>query len=169
MPSGKHFYSVGLGMKLASFMSVPTVHDVTTMDKLTNLELSRLILAENHLNYKDELGHLLSFIFRSYMNHIPKAEELTIPLKKYLLILGPMPCWTLKTRKPEYCSMMTKIIDGIGPCQHHTNLLVILVVGWEEGKMDGEIGCWSLMIVEQRLIWHQSLNPLLMRPIQTQN
>lgn len=82
MPSGKHFYSVGLGMKLASFVSVPAVHDVTTMDKLTNLELSRLILEENHLDYKDELGHLLSFIFRSYTNHIPKAEELTIPLKK---------------------------------------------------------------------------------------
>jgi hypothetical protein len=82
MPSGKHFYSVGLGMKLASFVSAPAVHDVTTMDKLTDSELARLILEENHLDYKDELGHLLTFIFRSYTNHIPKAEELTIPLKK---------------------------------------------------------------------------------------
>jgi hypothetical protein len=52
------------------------------MDKLTDSELARLILEENHLDYKDELGHLLTFIFRSYTNHIPKAEELTIPLKK---------------------------------------------------------------------------------------
>ncbi|KAG1893323.1 uncharacterized protein F5891DRAFT_1196554 [Suillus fuscotomentosus] len=52
------------------------------MDKLTDLELSHLILEENHLDHKDELGHLLSLIFRSYTDHVPRAEELTVPLKK---------------------------------------------------------------------------------------
>ncbi|KAG2091185.1 uncharacterized protein F5147DRAFT_657969 [Suillus discolor] len=82
MPFGKHFCSVGLRMKLASLMSAPEVHDVTTMDRLTSSELIRLILQESSPANSDELGHVLLLIFKSCMTEVPKAKDLKVPLKK---------------------------------------------------------------------------------------
>ncbi|KAG1843582.1 hypothetical protein DFJ58DRAFT_731528 [Suillus subalutaceus] len=82
MPLGKHFCSVGLGMKLASLMSAPEVHDITTIDKLTSLELIRLILQKSPPANSDELTHLLSLIFKSCATEVPKAKDLKVLLKK---------------------------------------------------------------------------------------
>src|SRR5258708_2450011 len=82
MPLGRHFCSGGLGMKLASLMSAPEVHDVPTMSKLTSSELIRLILQESPPANSDELGHVLSLIFKSYNCKVPKAKDLQVSLKK---------------------------------------------------------------------------------------
>ncbi|KAG1906631.1 uncharacterized protein F5891DRAFT_975395 [Suillus fuscotomentosus] len=82
MPLSKHFCSVGLGMKLASLMSAPEVHDVTTMDRLTSSGLIRLILQESSPANSDELGHVLSLIFKSCTTEVFRAKDLKVLLKK---------------------------------------------------------------------------------------
>ncbi|KAG1792879.1 uncharacterized protein HD556DRAFT_1308923 [Suillus plorans] len=61
MPLGKHFCSVGLGMKLASLMSAPEKSSPANSDKL---------------------GHVLSLIFKSCATEVPKAKDLKVLLKK---------------------------------------------------------------------------------------
>ncbi|KAG2133726.1 hypothetical protein DEU56DRAFT_913842 [Suillus clintonianus] len=63
-------------------MSAPEVHDVPTMSKLTSSELIRLILQESPPANSDELGHVLSLIFKSYNRKVPKAKDLQVSLKK---------------------------------------------------------------------------------------
>jgi hypothetical protein len=82
MSLSKHFRSVGLGMKLASLMSAPEVHDVTTIDRLTSSEFIRLILQESSPANSDKLSHVLLLIFKSCMAEVPKAKDLKVPLKK---------------------------------------------------------------------------------------
>ncbi|KAG1722132.1 uncharacterized protein EDB91DRAFT_1256195 [Suillus paluster] len=82
MPLGKHFCSGGLGMKLASLMSAPEAHNITTMDKLTSSELIRLILQESPPANSEELGHVLLLTFKSCTTEVPKAKDLKVPLKK---------------------------------------------------------------------------------------
>ncbi|KAG2336847.1 hypothetical protein BDR05DRAFT_1005493 [Suillus weaverae] len=80
MPSGCHHGTIDLGKKLSSFVMAPPIHDMHTMDKLTNSELNCLILKECQPVNKDELGHLLTNIFQSFTTEIPAVEELAIPL-----------------------------------------------------------------------------------------
>ncbi|KAG2123539.1 hypothetical protein BD769DRAFT_1389163 [Suillus cothurnatus] len=82
MSLSKHLCSVGLGMKLASLMSAPEVHDITTMDRLTSSEFIRLILQESSPANSDKLSNVLLLIFKSCMAEVPKAKDLKVPLKK---------------------------------------------------------------------------------------
>jgi len=82
MSLSKNFCSVGLGMKLASLMSAPEVHDITTMDRLTSSEFIHFILQESSPANSDKLGHVLLLIFKSCTAEVPKAKDLKVPLKK---------------------------------------------------------------------------------------
>jgi hypothetical protein len=79
-----HFSTLAVGIKLGSFVKVPLIHDVPTMDKLTTQELNQLVLEEpaSHIKCNTPLGHLLSVIFQSFKVQVPRAEDLRIPLSQ---------------------------------------------------------------------------------------
>ncbi|KAG1895577.1 uncharacterized protein F5891DRAFT_1194099 [Suillus fuscotomentosus] len=52
------------------------------MDRLTSSELIHLILQESSPANSDELGHVLSLIFKSCTTEVPKAKDLKVLLKK---------------------------------------------------------------------------------------
>lgn len=79
-----HFSTLAVGIKLGSFVRVPLIHDVQTMDKLTTEELNQLVLEEptSCINRNAPLGHLLSTIFQSFKVQAPRAEDLRVPLSQ---------------------------------------------------------------------------------------
>ncbi|KAG0703856.1 hypothetical protein DFH29DRAFT_998105 [Suillus ampliporus] len=82
-PAGAHSKTVDYGMKLSSLMSAPMVNDVPTLDRLTALELNRLILHElAPQNDNTELSYMLSQIFGSFTFRLPDVTELQVPLHK---------------------------------------------------------------------------------------
>lgn len=80
----QYFSTIALGIKLSSFVKIPLIHDVPTMDKLTTQELNQLVLEEpaSHIKQSTPLGHLLSVIFQSCKVQAPCAEDLQIPLSQ---------------------------------------------------------------------------------------
>ncbi|KAG1875905.1 hypothetical protein C8R48DRAFT_768759 [Suillus tomentosus] len=87
-PRLEHGKTIDYGMKLTLLMSAPIVNDVPTLDKLTALELNRLILHESSSQQNDnttdspELSYMLSQIFKSFTFELPDVTELQVPLQK---------------------------------------------------------------------------------------
>lgn len=75
-----HYRSVDSGLKLASLPEGPSKDytDVASMDELTTSELNRLITHEsrNEVDSGNDIGHVLSFIFKSFKGHLPAADTL---------------------------------------------------------------------------------------------
>jgi hypothetical protein len=69
---------------MSSLVTVPLVHDVATMDKLTTQELNRLVIEEQTRRGHNDLGHLLPTIFQSFTVQPPLAKDLLIPLYQIL-------------------------------------------------------------------------------------
>ena len=77
-----HFRTIDVGAKLASVISIPSINDVPTMDKLTDRELNRLIIQEPDPGENEQLSHVLSLIFRTFTAKIPAVDQLKVPLHK---------------------------------------------------------------------------------------
>ncbi|KAG2134507.1 hypothetical protein DEU56DRAFT_913695 [Suillus clintonianus] len=79
-----HFYrTIDDGIKLASLMTVPA-NDVASLNKMTTIELDRLVITEPQSLANGSLGHLLPLIFKPFTANVPQAHTLQIPLSKIL-------------------------------------------------------------------------------------
>ncbi|KAG1849011.1 hypothetical protein F4604DRAFT_1935091 [Suillus subluteus] len=79
-----YFYrTIDNGIKLASLMTIP-VNDVATLNKMTTIELDRLVTTEPQSLAKGSLGHLLPLIFKPFTVNVPQVHTLRIKLSKIL-------------------------------------------------------------------------------------
>ena len=79
----KFYRTADDGIKMASLSSIPDVHDVATMNKMTSAELNRLVTTEPQ-PAEGSLGHLLPLIFTSFKVDVPESHTLKIRLDKII-------------------------------------------------------------------------------------
>ncbi|KAG1860228.1 hypothetical protein DFJ58DRAFT_726234 [Suillus subalutaceus] len=82
-----YFYrTIDNGIKLALLMSIP-INDVATLNKMTTIELDRLVTTEPQSLANGSLGHLLPLIFKPFTINIPQVHSFTHRYRKLRVLL----------------------------------------------------------------------------------
>jgi hypothetical protein len=155
-PKKRHYSTVTIGKKLSSLLTVPLVNDITSMDKLTTLELNGLVVQELSDVCDNNLGHLIPTIFESFnaTELIPPANQLLVPLSKIkyrdkrinkLFCDNAeedlVPLWDAKAKKWN-CKLPEASNGDLSTASGRTNKngqrKTVLGSDWEESKVTAE-------------------------------